>query len=97
MTVIAKILELKDFAKSKAYSAAFSECSEPSIATIILENFGCDSAVDEDNLYYVWQHRRHYKKESLGFSTYGLVTKNKKRISDASVSNSRIRLILWFK
>jgi len=36
---------------SEAYSAAFSECSEPSIATIIFENFECDAAAsDEDNL-----------------------------------------------
>jgi hypothetical protein len=46
---------LKDFANSKAYLAAFNECSEPSIATIIFENFECDTggggpAVDEHNL-----------------------------------------------
>jgi hypothetical protein len=46
---------LKDFATSNAYSAAFNEYSEPSIATIISENFECDTggggaAVDEDNL-----------------------------------------------
>ena len=35
----------KDFAISKAYSAAFNECSEPSTATIIFENFECDTAV----------------------------------------------------
>ena len=29
-----------DFAKSKAYLAALNECSEPSIATNILENKG---------------------------------------------------------
>jgi hypothetical protein len=46
---------LKDFATSYAYSAAFNECSEPSIATVIFENFEYDTggggaAVDEDNL-----------------------------------------------
>jgi hypothetical protein len=42
---------LKDFSTSKAYSAAFNEYSEPSIACIICENFEYGTAaVDYDNL-----------------------------------------------
>jgi hypothetical protein len=48
--VTANSLELKDFETSKAYSAAFKECSEPSIATIIFENFECEVFNAEDNL-----------------------------------------------
>ena len=39
VTVIAYSCDPKDFAKSRAYSAAFNEYSEPSIATRILEIF----------------------------------------------------------
>ena len=38
--VIAYICAPDDFAKSRAYLAALNECSEPSIATNILENKG---------------------------------------------------------